>query len=148
MRFALDLFQQTKGRPTFIILDSHIAYGSPHRQDTPEAHGDPLGDDEVRLTKRAYGWPEDAQFLVPDGVYDHFKAGIGKRGAESRKKWADLFAYYRAKFPELALEINQMQRRELPTFGASAPLKELQKKFGFEPGNVVTVAKELLGARL
>ena len=112
---ALAVFRQTKGRPTFIILDSHIGYGSPHRQDTPEAHGEPLGDDEVRLTKRAYSWPEDAKFLVPEAVYDHFRAGIGKRGTESRRKWTKLFAGYRGKFPELATEIDQMQRRDLPT---------------------------------
>jgi transketolase len=111
---ALKIFGQTKNRPTFIILDSHIGYGSPHRQDTAEAHGEPLGEEEVRLTKRAYGWPEDAKFLVPDGVYDLFKAGIGKRGAELHKNWTGLFANYRAKFPELAAEVDQMQRRELP----------------------------------
>jgi len=111
---ALEVFRQTKNRPTFIILDSHIGYGSPNRQDTAEAHGEPLGEEEVRLTKRAYGWPEDAKFFVPDGVYDHFKSGIGKRGAEARKKWTELFANYRVKFPELAAEIDQMQRRELP----------------------------------
>jgi transketolase len=112
---ALEIFKRTEGRPTFIILDSHIGYGSPHKQDTAEAHGEPLGDDEVRLTKRAYGWPEDAKFLVPDGVYDHFRDGIGRRGAEARKQWNDLFAAYRAKFPALATELDQMQRRELPT---------------------------------
>ncbi len=111
---ALEVFRQTKGRPTFVILDSHIGYGSPHRQDTAEAHGEPLGEEEVRLTKRGYGWPEDAKFLVPEGVYDHFKAGIGRRGAESRKNWEELFAGYRVKFPELAAEIDQMQHRELP----------------------------------
>jgi transketolase len=111
---SLEVFRQTKGRPTFIILDSHIGYGSPHKQDTPEAHGEPLGDEEVRLTKRSYGWPEDAQFLVPDGVREHFAAGIGKRGAEAREQWTELFAAYRAKFPDLATEIGQMQRRELP----------------------------------
>jgi transketolase len=111
---ALDVFRQTIGRPTFIILDSHIGYGSPHKQDTPKAHGEPLGDDEIKLTKRAYGWPEDAQFLVPDGVYDHFKAGIGARGAEARKRWTELFSAYRAQFPALASEIDQMQKRELP----------------------------------
>ena len=114
MQGALETFQKTRGRPTFIILDSHIGYGSPHRQDTAEAHGEPLGDDEVRLTKRAYGWPEDAKFLVPDGVYDHFKEGIGQRGAQLRKQWNDLFANYRAKYPELAMEIDRMQKRELP----------------------------------
>jgi len=111
---ALAVFRQAKGRPTFIVLDSHIGYGSPHKQDKADAHGEPLGDEEIRLVKRFYGWPEDAKFLVPDGVYDDFKAGVGKRGAEARKKWTDLFTTYRAKFPELATEIDQMQRRELP----------------------------------
>jgi len=114
IRHALEVFHQTKGRPTFIILDSHIGYGSPHRQDTAEAHGEPLGDEEVRLTKRDYGWPEDAKFLVPDGVYGHFQAGIGQRGATMRKQWMDLFAGYRAKYPEFAAEVDHMQRRELP----------------------------------
>ena len=112
---ALDIFRKTKERPTFIVLDSHIGYGSPHKQDTAAAHGEPLGDEEVRLTKRSYGWPEDAKFLVPDGVYEHFAAGIGARGAKARQQWTDLFAAYRAKYPELAIEIEQMQRRELPS---------------------------------
>jgi transketolase len=111
---AFEIFRKTRERPTFIILDSHIGYGSPHRQDTPEAHGEPLGDDEVRLTKRAYGWPEDAKFLVPDGVYDHFRSGVGARGDQARLEWTKLFAQYRIKFPELAAEIDLMQRRELP----------------------------------
>ena len=111
---ALKVFRQTKGRPTFIILDSHIGYGSPHKQDTAEAHGEPLGEEEIRLSKRCYGWPEDAKFLVPDGVREHFAAGIGKRGAEARRLWTELFAAYRAKYPELATEIDQMQRRDLP----------------------------------
>jgi transketolase len=111
---SLRVFQQTPGRPTFIVLDSHIGYGSPHKQDTSAAHGEPLGDDEVRLVKRAYGWPEDAKFLVPDGVYDHFAAGIGKRGHDARQKWTELFTAYREKYPELANEIDQMQKRELP----------------------------------
>ena len=112
---ALDIFRKTKERPTFIVLDSHIGYGSPHKQDTAAAHGEPLGDEEVRLTKRSYGWPEDAKFLVPDGVYEHFAAGIGARGAKARQQWNELFAAYRVKYPELATEIEQMQRRELPS---------------------------------
>ena len=112
---ALDIFRKTKERPTFIVLDSHIGYGSPHKQDTAAAHGEPLGDEEVRLTKRSYGWPEDAKFLVPDGVYEHFAAGIGARGAKARQQWNELFAAYRAKYPDLATEIEQMQRRELPS---------------------------------
>jgi transketolase len=111
---AIALFQKTKGRPTFIVLDSHIGYGSPHKQDTPEAHGEPLGDEEVKLTKRDYGWPEDAQFLVPDGVYDHFATGIGQRGAAARQEWTKLFRAYRDEYPDLAKEVEQMQRRELP----------------------------------
>ena len=111
---ALETFQKTVGRPTLIILDSHIGYGSPHKQDTAAAHGEPLGDDEVRLVKRAYGWPEDAKFLVPDGVYEHFAEGVGARGAKAHAEWKELFAAYRAKYPDLATEIDLMQRRELP----------------------------------
>jgi transketolase len=111
---ALQVFKRTTDRPTFIVLDSHIGYGSPHKQDTAAAHGEPLGEEEIRLTKRSYGWPEDAKFLVPDGVQEHFGAGIGTRGAKARRQWADLFASYAVKNPELANEIDLMQRRELP----------------------------------
>src|SRR5262249_28427699 len=82
--------------------------------DPAEAHGEPLGEDEVRLAKRAYGWPEDARFLVPDGVREHFEAGIGTRGAAARQQWESLFSAYRRQFPDLATEIDQMQRREMP----------------------------------
>jgi transketolase len=111
---ALNVFRKTKDRPTFIILDSHIGYGAPHKHDTASAHGEPLGEDEVRLAKRFYGWPEDAKFLVPDAVYQHFADGIGARGAEARRRWMELFAAYRSRYPELANEIGLMQRRELP----------------------------------
>ena len=111
---ALAIFRKTEGRPTLIILDSHIGYGSPHKVDTAAAHGEPLGEDEVRLVKRAYGWPENAKFLVPDGVMERFADGIGKRGARLRREWEALFAGYREQFPEFASEIDQMQRRELP----------------------------------
>jgi transketolase len=112
---ALAIFRKTEGRPTLIILDSHIGYGSPHKVDTAAAHGEPLGEDEVRLVKRAYGWPENAKFLVPDGVMERFADGIGKRGARLRREWEALFTGYRQQFPEYATEIDQMQRRELPT---------------------------------
>jgi transketolase len=112
---ALKVFQETKGRPTFIILDSHIGYGSPHRQDTSAAHGEPLGEEEVRLTKRSYGWPEDAKFLVPAGVREHFADGVGKRGNEARQQWMDRFRAYSAEYQQLAIEIEQMQRREPPS---------------------------------
>ena len=111
---ALATFREAKGRPTLIVMDSHIGYGSPHKIDTAAAHGEPLGEEEVRLVKRAYGWPEDAKFLVPDGVREHFDAGIGRRGATARERWERQFAAYKMKFPELASEIDQMQRRQLP----------------------------------
>lgn len=111
---ALQKFRETKGKPTLIILDSHIGYGSPNRHDTAAAHGEPLGLDEIRLTKRAYGWPEDVQFLVPEGVREHFAAGIGRRGAAARQVWINLLNDYRNKYPEFATEIDQMQHRELP----------------------------------
>jgi transketolase len=111
---ALETFRKTKGRPTFIILDSHIGYGSPHKHDTSEIHGEPLGEEEVRLTKRAYGWPEDAKFLVPDGVYECFRAGIGARGGVACNEWKKQFAAYKTAYPELATQIEQMQRREPP----------------------------------
>src|SRR5581483_7588906 len=99
LEHALNKARRNTGSPTLIVLDSHIGYGSPHKQDTAEAHGEPLGDDEVRLTKRAYGWPEDAKFLVPDGVYEHFQDGIGNRGAAARREWKQLFEAYRGQFP-------------------------------------------------
>jgi transketolase len=111
---ALATFRKTEGRPTLIILDSHIGYGSPHKVDTSAAHGEPLGEEEVRLVKRAYHWPEDAKFLVPDGVKEHFADSIGQRGAEARREWEAMFAKYRQDFPDLATEIDLMQRRELP----------------------------------
>jgi transketolase len=111
---ALAIFRKTTGRPTLIILDSHIGYGAPHKVDTAAAHGEPLGAVEVKAAKRAYGWPEDAQFLVPEGVRKHFDAGIGARGDAARRRWETLFAGYRARFPDLATEIEQMQHRELP----------------------------------
>ena len=111
---ALSIFRETRGRPTLIILDSHIGYGAPHKVDTAAAHGEPLGEEEVRLAKRSYGWPEDAKFLVPDGVREHFDAGIGARGALARRRWEGLLTAYREKYPDLAAEIDQMQRRELP----------------------------------
>ena len=113
LRRALDTFLKSD-RPTFIIVDSHIAYGAPHKQDTEAAHGEPLGEDEIRLTKRNYGWPEDAKFLIPDGVIENFRNGIGKRGKELRTQWEQLFERYKKDFPQLAEQIHRMQRRELP----------------------------------
>jgi len=104
----------TTGRPSIIIVESHIGYGSPHRQDTSAAHGEPLGEEEIKLVKQAYGWPADAKFLVPPAVYEHLQAGLGRRGREAREQWERQFAEYRTKFPELAAELGQIQKRELP----------------------------------
>jgi len=101
-------------KPSLIVVDSHIGYGSPHKQDSYEAHGEPLGEAEVKLVKKNYGWPEDAKFLVPDGVYAHFQQRIGTRGAQDRTKWEALFADYAKKYPDMAEQLNRMQKRELP----------------------------------
>ena len=112
---AFNTFKKEQERPTLIIVDSHIAWGSPNKQDTHAAHGEPLGEEEIKLTKRNYGWPEDAKFLVPDGVREHFAAGMGARGRELRTKWMALFEQYRGKYPDLADQGFRMQRRELPS---------------------------------
>ena len=111
---AYRCFLQTNDRPTLIIVDTHIAYGAPNKQDTSAAHGEPLGEDEIRLTKRNYGWPEDAKFLVPDGVREHFRECIGKRGHELREQWVRQFERYGKKYPELADHLDRMQHRRLP----------------------------------
>ena len=108
---ALDEFRAEEGRPTLVIVDSHIGWGSPHKHDTAEVHGSPLGEEEVRETKRAYGWPEDAQFLVPDGVKEHFAAGIGSRGAELRRAWEGRLENLD---PDLTVELDTAERRGLP----------------------------------
>ena len=107
-------FLETTDRPTLIIVNSHIGYGSPHKQDSNAAHGEPLGEDEVRLAKKFYGWPEDAKFLVPDGVRENFREGIGKRGHQLREEWMKLFTEYAKQHPDLADQINRMLHRGLP----------------------------------
>ena len=109
-----DNFLKSKDQPTLIVVDSHIGYGSPHKQDSYEAHGEPLGETEVKLVKKNYGWPEDAKFLVPDGVYDQFKNGVGKRGAEARAAWNAKYEEYKKQFPQLADQLNKMQSGQLP----------------------------------
>jgi transketolase len=111
---AFEIFQKTTDRPTLIIVDSHIGYGSPNKQDSNSSHGEPLGEEEVRLVKKFYGWPEDAKFLVPDGVREHFRDTIGKRGRELRAQWSKLFSDYSQKFPELSERLSQMQHHQLP----------------------------------
>jgi len=112
---AYEVFRKTTDRPTLIIVDSHIGYGSPHKQDTNAAHGEPLGEEEVKLVKRFYGWPEDKKFYVPDGVQEHFREVVGKRGAELRAKWSKTFADYSEKYPELAQQLSLIQHHELPS---------------------------------
>ena len=99
---AFTTFKNTTDRPTLIIVDSHIAYGAPNKQDTSAAHGELLGEEEIRLTKRHYGWPEDATFLVPDGVREHFQTGIGRRGKALHAAWWATFEEYRQRYPALA----------------------------------------------
>ncbi len=137
---AFEVFKREEGRPTLIIVDSHIGYGSPHKQDTAEVHGEPLGAEEVRATKRAYDWPEDAEFLVPDGVYEHFADGIGARGRKLRGEWERRVANGD---PKLAAQIDQMQRRELPEgWDADIP------SFDADPGGIATrkASNEVLNA--
>jgi transketolase len=114
IRAGFRTFLGTSDRPTILIVNSHIGWGSPHKQDSREAHGEALGEEEVKLTKRVYGWPEDAKFLIPDGVYEHFQKGIGIRGKTDRDHWTARFNEYRANFPEFADEIVNMQNRLLP----------------------------------
>src|SRR2546423_1788529 len=111
---ALQTFLKTDDRPTLIIVDSHIAYGAPHKQDTEAAHGEPLGEDEIRMAKKNYGWPEDARFLVPPEVPENFRNGLGKRGKELRTAWESLFEGCKKDYPDLAGHLQRMQRRELP----------------------------------
>jgi len=111
---AIETFRRIKDAPTLIIVESHIGYGAPHKHDTSAAHGEPLGEEEIRLAKRSYGWPENAKFLVPDGVREHFRAGIGKRGRQLRESWLALLDAYRTEHPDLADRLERMQKRELP----------------------------------
>lgn len=120
---AYQTFLKTNDAPTLIVVRSHIAWGSPNKQDTHGAHGEPLGDEEIKLTKEAYGWPAEPKFYVPEGVYDHFKSGIGARGAKAQADWSALFGKYKAAFPELAAEMEMIQAWKLPA-GWDAALPE------------------------
>jgi transketolase len=111
---ALKQFQSINDRPTMIVVHSHIGYGAPTKHDTKEAHGEPLGEEEIRGAKKFYGWPEDAKFLVPDGVREHFQEKLGKRGGELRAKWNVLRDAYAKQYPDLAKQLDLMLKRELP----------------------------------
>jgi transketolase len=128
---AFEEFKAEVGRPTLIVIDSHIGWGAPNKQDTESAHGEPLGEDEVKLTKKAYGWPEDAQFLVPDGVPERFAEGVGRRGGELHRQWVETFGSYKQDKPELAAELETMQRRGLPDgWDAALPSFEADEEKG------------------
>jgi transketolase len=129
LSLAFETFRNEHERPTLIIVDSHIAYGAPHKQDTSGAHGEPLGEEELRAAKRFYGWPEDETFLVPDGVYEHFVDGIGARGRAARNAWAELHDAYAAEYPAEAEELRRIQHRELPDgWDAELPTFEADAK--------------------
>src|SRR5882724_4022253 len=114
LRQAVEIFRHTTDAPTLIIVDSHIGYGAPHKHDTSAAHGEPLGEEEKRLAKRSYGWPEDAKFLVPQGVREHFRDGVGRRGRHLHEAWVRLSESYRSQHPGLADRLERMQAQALP----------------------------------
>jgi transketolase len=114
LTLALDGFRRDASAPMLIVVNSHIGFGAPHKQDTAAAHGEPLGEDEIRLAKRSYGWPEDAKFRVPDGVMQRFQEGIGKRCRPLRDTWAALRKSYGARFPQLAGRLDRMENGDLP----------------------------------
>ena len=120
---ALEAFKAEQTKPTLIVVDSIIGYGAPTKAGTHSAHGEPLGAAEVRGAKLSYGWPADESFLVPDGVREHLADGAGTRGRELREEWDELFGRYAAEFPDLAAQLDNMQRRRLPDgWDASLPV--------------------------
>ena len=126
---GLQVFVDTVDRPTLVVAHSHIGYGAPHKHDTREAHGEPLGADEVRLAKQFYGFDPDAQFAIPEVVPAHFEAQFGARGRQAHTTWKALLAAYRVQYPDLAAQIDCMQRRELPDgWDAALPSFEADAK--------------------
>ena len=141
---ALEAFKAETGRPTLIVIDSHIGWGSPNKQDTEKAHGEPLGEEEVKLTKRAYGWPEDAQFLVPDGVQERFAELIGKRGAAESAAWKQKLAA-----SGHGAEVELMQRRGLPDdWDAAIPSFEADEEKGLATRKASNKIENAIGERL
>jgi transketolase len=111
---AYQNFLRTNDRPTFILVHSHIGYGAPHLQDSPKAHGEPLGEDELKLTKEGFGFDPSKSFVVPDSVPKHFAAGLGARGAQAHADWDKLLAGYRAAYPDLAAQVDAINAGTLP----------------------------------
>jgi transketolase len=114
MSRALSVFEATKEGPTLIIVRSHIGYGAPDKQDTAAAHGEPLGEKDVRGAKKAYDWPQDATFLVPDGVREHVSGSLGKRGGALHTQWNEVWERYKREQADLAEQLDFMRFRELP----------------------------------
>ena len=150
---AVEIFRGTKDRPTLIIVDSIIGYGAPHKQNTAAAHSDALGAEEVKLAKRFYGWPDDAQFLVPDGVYDSFRNGIGRRGRAGREDWIKTFAGYKKSHAQAAHEVEtllqgklpQQWDRDLPTFPADEKGLATREASGKVLGTIAKTVPWLIG---
>ncbi len=141
---AFEKFKETVDRPTIIVIDSHIGYGSPNKEDTEAAHGEPLGEEEVKLTKRTYGWPEDAQFLVPDGVMEHFADGVGKRGTELHAAWKEVL-----EGSDHEGEIAMMQHRELPDgWDADLPTFEADEDGGLATRKASNKVENAIGERV
>ncbi len=129
VRAALDEFKRTQGKPTFILVHSVIGYGAPKAQGTNDAHGEGIAHDDLIAAKKAYGWPEDSQFLVPDEVLQHFAGGIGQRGKQLHDAWTQLATKYNEQFREQAQHLMQMQKRELPTgWDKDFPVYEADEK--------------------
>ncbi len=125
---AIETFKATTDKPTFIVVHSVIGYGSP-KAGSEKAHGEPLGDENIRLTKQAYGWPEDKSFYVPDGVIEHFNGAIAERGAKLRDEWVALTGKYRGAYPELSAELDLLLKDELPEgWDADIPVFEADPK--------------------
>jgi transketolase len=114
LKYAFQVARQESKRPTLVVVDSHIAWGAPTKQDTHGAHGSPLGDDEIAAAKSFYGLPPDKKFYVPDGVYDHFRSQMAENGGKKRASWEEMFAKYKTEYPDLALQIELMQQRKMP----------------------------------
>ena len=111
---AIESFLTETKRPTLIVVRSVIGYGFPTKAGTHKAHSDAPGEDEIKGAKKAYGWPEDSQFLVPEGVREHFDSGIGKRGAALNERWKRTFADFRAAHPDLGAEVDHIINKTMP----------------------------------
>lgn len=137
---AYTTFKTERGAPLLIVVNSHIGYGSPHKQDSEKAHGEALGEEEVRLTKRFYGWPEDTKFLVPDGVMAHFDQGIGAHGAILCAEWTKTLAHYHTAYPDAAAQLD--------AFFAGNPPTDWDKALPAYPADAIGEATRAVGGKV